>query len=58
MKEQVEIYFEEKNIVPKGHYKIFCVNGKYGIRYEFRIFYLIDLPNEENYKRTESCSAR
>ena len=23
----------------KRHYKIFCVNGKYGIQVEFRIFY-------------------
>lgn len=30
------------------HYKIFCVNGKYGIQREFRIFYYIDLQNEEN----------
>ena len=22
-----------------GHYKIFCVNGKYGIQHDFRIFY-------------------
>ena len=41
----------------KGHYKIFCVNAKYGIQYGFRIFYLIALQNEENYEREESCSA-
>ena len=41
----------------KGHYKIFCVNVKYGIQYGFRIFYLIALQNEENYEREESCSA-
>ena len=38
------------------HYKIFCVNAKYGIQYGFRIFYLIALQNEENYEREESCS--
>jgi hypothetical protein len=45
--------------VPKNsrHYKIFCVNVKYGIQYGFRIFYLIALQNEENYEREESCSA-
>ena len=41
----------------RGHYKIFCVNAKYGIQYGFRIFYLIALQNEENYEREESCSA-
>ena len=41
-----------------GHYKIFCVNGKYGIQREFRIFYFIDLQNEEDYERKESSSAR
>ena len=41
----------------KWHYKIFCVNVKYGIQYGFRIFYLIALQNEENYEREESCSA-
>lgn len=41
----------------KRHYKIFCVNAKYGIQYGFRIFYLIALQNEENYEREESCSA-
>ena len=30
------------------HYKIFCVNGKYGIQNEFRIFYFIDLQNEKD----------
>ena len=39
----------------KRHYKIFCVNVKYGIQYGFRIFYLIALQNEENYEREESC---
>ena len=43
--------------VKKRHYKIFCVNVKYGIQYGFRIFYLIALQNEENYEREESCSA-
>ena len=41
----------------KRHYKIFCVNVKYGIQYGFRIFYLIALQNEENYERAEPCSA-
>ena len=41
----------------RRHYKIFCVNVKYGIQYGFRIFYLIALQNEENYEREESCSA-
>ena len=41
----------------KRHYKIFCVNVKYGIQYGFRIFYLIALQNEENYEREETCSA-
>ena len=44
-------------VVKKRHYKIFCVNVKYGIQYGFRIFYLIALQNEENYEREESCSA-
>ena len=44
---------EKKN----GHYKIFCVNGKYGIQVEFRIFYFIALQNEEDYERKESSSA-
>ncbi|KAA3689767.1 hypothetical protein F3F90_18145 [Bacteroides salyersiae] len=42
---------------PIWHYKIFCVNVKYGIQYGFRVFYLIALQNEENYEREESCSA-
>ena len=41
----------------KRHYKIFCVNGKYGIQVEFRIFYFIALQNEEDYERKESSSA-
>ena len=44
-------------LIGKRHYKIFCVNVKYGIQYGFRIFYLIALQNEENYEREESCSA-
>lgn len=39
------------------HYKIFCVNVKYGIQSGFRILYLIALQNEEDYEREESCSA-
>lgn len=46
-----------KDILDGRHYKIFCVNAKYGIQYGFRIFYLIALQNEENYEREESCSA-
>ena len=42
---------------PIRHYKIFCVNGKYGIQVEFRIFYFIALQNEEDYERKESSSA-
>lgn len=42
---------------PFWHYKIFCVNVKYGIQLEFRIFYFIDLQNEENYESKESSSA-
>ena len=48
---------ETGTVVMTGHYKIFCVNVKYGIQYGFRIFYLIALQNEENYEREESCSA-
>ena len=39
-------------------YKIFCVNGNTGFRNESRIFYFIDLQNEEDYERKESSSAR
>lgn len=48
-----------KRAFPKRfwHYKIFCVNGKYGIQIEFRIFYFIHLQNEEDYERKESSSA-
>lgn len=48
---------QQKILTFWGHYKIFCVNVKYGIQYGFRIFYLIALQNEENYEREESCSA-
>ena len=40
------------------HYKIFCVNGNTGFKFESRIFYFIHLQNEENYERKESSSAR
>lgn len=40
----------------KGHCPQFCGNGKYGIQHEFRIFNFIDLQNEEDYEREESCS--
>ena len=59
--EQELLFIEQtKNIVyhnTKRHYKIFCVNGKYGIQVEFRIFYFIALQNEEDYERKESSSA-
>ena len=42
----------------KWHYKIFCVNGNTGFKFESRIFYFIDLQNEEDYERKESSSAR
>ena len=41
----------------KGHYKIFCVNGNTGFKFESRIFYFIHLQNEEDYERKESRSA-
>ena len=41
-----------------GHYKIYCVNGNTGFNLESRIFYFIDLQNEEDYERKESSSAR
>ena len=50
-------WFGSYTIYHVRHYKIFCVNVKYGIQYGFRIFYLIALQNEENYEREESCSA-
>ena len=40
------------------HYKIYCVNGNTGFNLESRIFYFIDLQNEEDYERKESSSAR
>lgn len=39
------------------HYKIFCVNGNTGFKFESRIFYFIHLQNEEDYERKESRSA-
>ena len=45
------------HLLEARHYKIFCVNGKYGIQVEFRIFYFIALQNEEDYERKESSSA-
>lgn len=39
------------------HYKIFCVNVKYGIQRGFRIFYFIHLQKEKDYERKESSSA-
>ena len=43
--------------VLKGHYKIFCVNGNTGFKFESRIFNFIHLQNEEDYERKESSSA-
>ena len=40
-----------------GHYKIFCVNGNTGFKFESRIFNFIHLQNEEDYERKESSSA-
>ena len=60
VKEQfpIEINKESRKYLSKfRHYKIFCVNGKYGIQVEFRIFYFIALQNEEDYERKESRSA-
>ena len=48
---------QEFTFLSNWHYKIFCVNVKYGIQLEFRIFYFIDLQNEENYESKESSSA-
>ena len=53
----IELSFSAMSDGITRHYKIFCVNVKYGIQYGFRIFYLIALQNEENYEREESCSA-
>ena len=39
------------------HYKIFCVNGNTGFKFESRIFNFIHLQNEEDYERKESSSA-
>ena len=39
------------------HYKIFCVNGNTGFKFESRIFYFIHLQNEEDYERKESSGA-
>ena len=47
----------ENRIQKNQHYKKFCVNGKYGIQIEFRIFYFIHLQNEEDHERKESRSA-
>ena len=54
--------YELKQLGPQsyyiGHYKIFCVNGNTGFKFESRIFYFIHLQNEEDYERQESSSAR
>lgn len=44
--------------ISNRHYKIFCVNGNTGFKFEFRIFYFIHMQNEEDYERKESSSAR
>ena len=43
--------------ISNRHYKIFCVNGNTGFKFESRIFYFIHLQNEEDYERKESRSA-
>ena len=48
---------EFRATIKSGHYKIFCENGNTGFKFEFRIFYFIDLQNEEDYERKESRSA-
>ena len=49
------LYF--KGIRNIRHYKIFCVNGNTGFKFESRIFYFIHLQNEEDYEKKESRSA-
>lgn len=51
-------YLLDTYAIRNGHYKIFCVNGNTGFKFESRIFYFIHLQNEENYERKESSSAR
>ncbi len=36
------------------HYKIFCVNGNTGFKFESRIFYFIHLQNEENFMKEKN----
>jgi hypothetical protein len=55
--DEKSLFLVRKELTLNGHYKIFCVNGKYGIQVEFRIFYFIALQNEEDYERKESSSA-
>ena len=50
--------YNDEHLYINRHYKIFCVNGNTGFRNESRIFYFIDLQNEEDYERKESSSAR
>jgi len=45
-------------LLNERHSKIYCVNGNTGFNLESRIFYFIDLQNEEDYERKESSSAR
>ena len=56
---EIEIYGDSLRLQNKilRHYKIFCVNGNTGFKFESRIFYFIDLQNEEYYERKESSSA-
>ena len=55
--DEKSLFLVRKELTLNGHYKIFCVNGKYGSQVEFRIFYFIALQNEEDYERKESSSA-
>ena len=52
------VILEDYSVGNCRHYIIFCVNGNTGFKFESRIFYFIDLQNEEDYERKESSSAR
>ena len=56
--EKGRLFKENSDYIFEWLYKIFCVNGNTGFRNESRIFYFIDLQNEEDYERKESSSAR
>ena len=55
--QQLREYIISRLFQSERHYKIFCVNGNTGFRNESRIFYFIDLQNEEDYERKESSNA-